>query len=216
MAGRLVSSFQVLLVLVTLACGQQSGASQSPTVPQASPTPSATASPAMSPADAAELAKLEARPMRVPLLRAGQACHKDTLNPLTNLWGAAPVYLVGGPHTHTSWGDFYDVSAMTKPGLVGPVLLRGRDLKVPNHPVVFLGPYATGKVFDTEPTFGPLYPNLAFDTAHPPRLTYDVNGTNYIEWGWRQGIASGWTGCISFQVDGPSFTEVIAVNVRTN
>jgi hypothetical protein len=210
-----VSGFQVLLVLVTLACGQQSVASQSPTVPKASPTPSATASPAMGAADMAELAKLEARPMRVPLLRAGQACHKDTMNTFTNLWGVAPVYVMGGPHTHTSWGDFYDVSAFTKPGLVGPVLLRGRDLKVPNHPIVFIGPYATGKVFDTEPTFGPLYTDLAFDTAHPPSLTYDVNGTNYIEWEWRQGIASGWTGCISFQVDGPSFTEVIAVNVPT-
>jgi hypothetical protein len=50
-------------------------ASHSPTMLRASPTPTASTSPTMSPADAAELAKLEARPMRVPLLRAGQACH---------------------------------------------------------------------------------------------------------------------------------------------
>jgi hypothetical protein len=181
----------------------------------ATPSASPSASPTMTPADAAELVKLEARPMKAPLLRAGQPCHKDTMNPDTNLWGIAPVYVMGGVHTHTAWGDFYDVSAMTKPGLVGPVLLRGRDLKVPNHPVVFIGPYATGKVFATEPTFGPLYTDLAFDTAHPPSQTYLVNGTNYVEWVWRQGIASGWTGCISFQVDGPTFSEVIAVNVPT-
>jgi hypothetical protein len=62
---------------------------------------------------------------------------------------------------------------------------------------------------------GKLYVNLAFDTAHPPSATYPVGGTNYVLWQWRQGIAKGWTGCISFQVDGPSFTEVIAVNVPT-
>jgi len=46
-------------------------------------------------------------------------------NPSTNRWGNAPVYVMGGVHTHTSWGDFYDVSGMTKPGLAGPILVRG-------------------------------------------------------------------------------------------
>jgi hypothetical protein len=140
---------------------------------------------------------------------------RRVIDPSTGLWGAAPVYVAGGVHTHTSWGDFYDVSGMTKPGLAGPILLRGRDLKAASHPIVFIGPYATGRVFASEPTFGPLYVDLAFDTAHPPIATYPVDGTNYVLWTWRQGIATGWTGCISFQVDGPSFTEIIAVNVPT-
>lgn len=104
---------------------------------------------------------------------------------------------------------------MTQPGLAGPVLLRGRDLKAANHAIVFIGPYATGHVFAIEPSYGPLYVDLAFDTAHPPSNTYPVGGGSYVQWFWRQGVASGWTGCISFQVAGPSFTEVIAINVPT-
>jgi len=86
---------------------------------------------------------------------------------------------------------------------------------VPNHPIVFIGPYATGSVFATEPTFGSLYVDLAFDTAHPPSTTYSIDGTSYVQWFWRQGVATGWTGCISVQVDGPSFTEVTAIDVPT-
>jgi hypothetical protein len=202
----------VLLVLV-VACGQPSVASQSPAATVTTPTPSLSASPTMSPADAAELAKLEARPLKQPLLRSGQACHKDTLDPSTNLWGSGPFYLMGGSGTATSWGDFFDVSGMSKPGLSGPLLVRARDLKAPNHPVVFVGPYATGAVYATDPSFGNLYVDLALDVAHPTGATYLVNGTKYDAWYWRQGIANGWTGCISFQVDGPSFTEVVLVNV---
>jgi hypothetical protein len=202
-----------VLLVVVVACGPPSVASQSPAPTVATTTPSPSASPTMSPTDAAELAKLEARPMKQPLLGSGQACHKDTLDPSTNLWGSGPVYLMGGPGTATSWGDFFDVSGMTKPGLAGPVLMRARDLKARNHPVVFVGPYAAGAVYGTDPSFGNLYVDLALDVAHPTGATYFVNGTPYNAWYWRQGIANGWTGCISFQFDGPSFTEVVPVNV---
>ncbi|HXC75491.1 MAG TPA: hypothetical protein VNU19_00410 [Candidatus Acidoferrum sp.] len=200
-----------LFAVVVVACGQPSVASQSPTTTVTNPTPSAA--PTMSPADAAELAKLEARPLRQPLLRSGQACYKDTLDPSTNLWGGGPVYLMGGPGKATSWGDFFDVSGITKPGLTGPVLMRARDIKAPNHPVVYVGPYATGLVYATDPSLGKVYVDLVLDVAHPTGATYRINGTNYDLWQWRQGIAKGWTGCISFQVDGPSFTEVVPVNV---
>jgi hypothetical protein len=203
-----------VLVVVVIACGQPSGASQSPATKVAFPTPTPSAPPTMNAVDASELAKLEVRPFKQPLLRSGQACHKDTLDPSTNLWGSGPVYLMGGVRTVTSWGDFFDVSAMSKPGLAGPVLLRARDLKAPNHPVVFVGPYATGAVYATDPSIGNLYIDLALDVAHPTGATYLVNGIKYDAWYWRQGIAIGWTGCVSFQLDGPSFSEVVPVNVN--
>ena len=175
------------------------------------PRPSPSASSTMTAADRATLAQLEARPLHPPALLAGGACPADQADPVTGNYGNPTVYVAGGPYTFDRWGDFYDVSAYTAPTLRGPVLFRGTDIKSPNHPVVFQGEYATGPVFATDGTVQ-LHAELVLDTTHPVALTWDVNGTQYIDWGWRQGEKAGWAGCVYFQVDGAGFTIGILVN----
>jgi len=198
-------ALQVLLVAVVVSCGGSPSA-----VP---PTPSPKASPTMTAADKATLAQLEARPLTMPPLLSGGQCGPDGVDPATGLYGKDPVYAEGGPHVASTFGDYFDVSAKTKPGLVGPVLLRGRDLKVANHPLVFVGPYATGPVYGTDPAEGTQYTELVLDTAHPTNATYPINNTEYVEWNWRQGIAKGWSYCVGFQIDGPTFSETFTANV---
>jgi hypothetical protein len=200
----IVLALQVLLVVAVVGCGGSSTAAHSTAAPSPSPT--------MTTADRATLTTLEARPLKLPALLAGGICAPDGMNASTSLFGADPVYVEGGPHTASSFGDYFDVSAKTKPGLAGPVLVRGQDLKVANHPIVFIGPYGAGAVYGTDPKNGTQYVELALDTAHPPQVTYNINGTAYVEWDWRQGIATGWSGCVGFQIDGPGFTEDINVN----
>jgi hypothetical protein len=199
-------ALQVLLVAVVVNCGGTSVAATHPPSPSPSPT--------MTVADKAMLAQLEARPLVLPPLLKGGACPPDGLDTATGLYGADPVYAAGGPHSATPFGDYFDVSAITKPGLLGPVLLRGQDLKVPGHPLVFLGPWAVGPVYGTDPTFGAQYTELALDTAHPPTSTYFVKDSNYVQWFWRQGIATGWSGCVGFQFDGPAFSAHFVSNTH--
>ncbi len=147
MARRLLLvALQVLLVVVVVSCGESPAAAR--------PTPSPSPSPTMTAADKAEVAQLEARPLKLPTLLPGGVCRADESDSSTGLYGADPVYAMGGPHSSTMFGDYFDVSAMTKPGLVGPVLLRGRDLKVADHPLVFIGPYGFGAVYGTDPVNG--------------------------------------------------------------
>ncbi len=200
----------VILLVMAAACGTSSVAAR----------PSPSPSPSLSAADQVVLTQLEGRPLTFPKLLAGGKCPRDGVSPTTGLYGQDPAYAQGGPHTASSFGDYFDVSAATKPGLAGPLLLRGSDLKVANHPVVFLnsinsthGVYAIGSVFGTDPSFGPQYTDLAIDTRVPNTNAVPVNGASYVEWFWRQGIARGWSYCVGFQIDGPTFSEDFVANV---
>jgi hypothetical protein len=163
------------------------------------------------PSPSAALAQLEARPLHAPALLAGGVCPRDQADPVTGNYGAPPVYLAGGPYTGDHWGDFYDVRGYTAPTLQGPVLILGNDIKSANHPVVFQGQLSTGPVFATDGTVQ-LHTELVLDTTHPPLVTIDVNGTQYTDWGWRQGEQAGWSGCVYFQADGAGFSIGILVN----
>ena len=163
--------------------------------------------PGMTSADRAVLAQLEARPLRLPSLNANGSCPPDQIDPTGTYYGTGPVYVHGGAYSGTPWGDFYSVGAWTPPGMTGPVLLRGRDLIAPNHPIVFTGPYATGALVVTDPYHGKAYAEVVLDTRHAPNATTLLNGSEYTEWFWRQGIAAGWSGCIAGQLDGAGFTE---------
>ena len=150
----------------------------------------------------------------------GNVCPADTRDVATGLWGKDPAYAQGGPETKTTFGNYYDVGIVTKPGLAGPILLRGRDILVPNHPVVFVSSgltssavFQVGPVYGTDPDFGSQYTELAIDTNYSHPGTYLINGTQYEEWFWRQGVGTGWTGCVGFQIDGPTFSETFLANV---
>lgn len=195
----------VLVVLLTAACGSSPAAASPP-------------KPVLSAADRAEVAALEARPLHLPTLLPDGTCRPDDTDPTSGQYGIDPVFLHGGPHYATPFGDYNDVGALTHVGMVGPVLIRAHDLKVANHPVVFLSSYVEAPLFvhgpmlGADPRFGPQYTELVIDTAYKTATVTTLSSGSYYEWGWRQGIAAGWSGCIGFQVDGPGFSFDINVN----
>ena len=195
---------QVLVMGLTAACGSSPAAGSPP-------------NPTLSASDAAEVAALEARPLHMPALMANGDCPPDSLDS-NGEYGQDPVYVHGGPHTASTYGDYFDVSALTHEDMVGPVVIRGTDLKVANHPVVFVSRYVSPPLFvagpqlGTDSKFGPQYTALVIDTAFKSRALSTLAGGTYDQWTWRQGIATGWSGCVGFQVDGPGFSFTINVN----
>lgn len=195
----LVPAALLLVVLVTAACGSQ-------------PAAVSSTKPVLSAADKAEVKALEARPLKLPALLPDGTCRPDEANPTTGMYGRAPVFLRGGDHFSSAYGDYVDAGALTREGMVGPILVRGEDLKVANHLLVFVSRYVAAPLFvdgpqlGVDPQFGALYPELVIDTAYKSPAVVALDGGNYYGWGWRQGIAAGWSGCIGFQLDGPGFS----------
>jgi hypothetical protein len=151
------------------------------------------------------LAQLEAKPLILPALKAGDACPSSPGN--TVGFGAGPVYVSGGPESVTPWGYYFDVSWITSPDLTGLVLVRGGDL-MSNRKGVFVGTYSAGAVVGTDTVAGSQVAQraeLLLDAGHPPSRR---NG-GYGFFPVRQGVSSGWVGCYWFQIDGPDFTETI-------
>jgi hypothetical protein len=159
------------------------------------------------------LADLEARPLTLPTLKAGDTCptsaRSSQPNPGENLfdYGTGPVYANGGPEIQTSWGYYFDVTWVTDANLAGPVLVRGRDL-MSDRILVFVGAYSAGAVVGTDTQAGSQLvqrAELVLDPKHPhSRVT---GGYGYFP--VRQGLASGWVGCFGVQIDGPTFTETV-------
>lgn len=153
------------------------------------------------------LAQLEARPLTLPTLKAGDSCPISPGNSVGFDFGTGPVYIDGGPEALSPWGYYFDVTWFTARDLTGPVLVRARDL-MSNRTAVFAGTNSAGAVVGTDTLAGSTVTQraeLLLDAGHPhSRLT---NG--YGVFAVRQGISLGWVGCAGFQIDGPDFTETI-------
>lgn len=152
----------------------------------------------------AQLALLEQRPVQLPSYKSADLCQDNgSFNSVGFDFGAGPVYANGGPASLSSWGDFYDVVWFTGPKLTGPVLIRGRDL-VTNNDVIFTGAGAAGPIVATDPSQASpaLRSELVLDAGHPAQRQ---NG--YGMFPVRQGVPTGWSHCVGFQMDGPTFTE---------
>ena len=175
--------------------------------------------------DPAALAQLEARPLRLPLRPLGAECLYGPLSTIdtghgqVGAMGVGPAYARGDWHaaTATRWGTYADWQIVTDPNLTGLVLVRGADLEA-NLPVVFIGSHAVGSVVGTDTIAGKTvqqYPEAVFDAGHHDPA---VSGTS--KWGmWLMspGIDKSESGCIGFQIDGPSFSEIIiSVDVPTD
>ena len=173
---------------------------------------SSSTTPDLSAAARTEVAALEARPLKLPTLLPNGQCRPDDISPTTAMYGRDPVFIHGGEHFSSAFGDYVDAGALTREGMVGPILVRGQDLKISNHPLVFVSRFVSPPVFvagaqvGVDPDFGPLYTELVIDTAYKGRSVVALDSGNYYDWGWRQGIATGWSGCIGFQVDTPGFS----------
>jgi hypothetical protein len=165
--------------------------------------------------DPVEIARLTARPLILPLVPPGGACPVSYSNVIDlggnsfSAIGEGPMYVTGqGPQKITKWGGYYDPTYYAGPQLSGIVLIRIRDLRT-GRAGVFVGPNAAGNVVGMDTIDGKAEQQHGYailDAGRPPA----TSGTNKWEvWQIRQGWAAGWSGCWSFQLDGPGFSEVL-------
>lgn len=148
---------------------------------------------------ATSVSDLLARPLKLPHLLAGQKCPDGPYS--AGGYGNGPVYGIGGTESDSSWGNYWFVSLKADAGIGGPVIFRGQDL-ILGYPLTFLGQYGVGPVVGTDTVDGqtlPQYETLELDTGHAPAGR---------AWNFYQGFRHGWSGCVGFQVDGSTFTEI--------
>jgi hypothetical protein len=153
------------------------------------------------------LAELEAKPLNLPTLKAGDTCPASPGNTVGFDSGTGPVYLMDGSETQTPWGYYVDVTWVTAPDLSGPVLVRGRDL-MSDRILVFVGTSSAGPVVGTDTragSNGAQRAELLLDAGHPNARR--SGGYGYFP--VRQGFSRGFVGCFGLQIDGPNFTEII-------
>lgn len=156
---------------------------------------------------AQQLAQLEAIPLSLPMLSAGDACPDNPgVNSLGYDYGNGPVYFNGRlvPVIVSSWGYFYDLVYYSAPDLTGLVLVRGRDLRS-ERSILFADQYGGGAVVDTV-GLEALHGELVLNVGHP-RLRDATTG--YGIWYVRLGVPKGWTGCWGMQIENLAFRETI-------
>jgi len=154
-----------------------------------------------------ELAQLEARPMQMPYLKAGDPC--PTSSPRAIFYGSGPAYggapLASYYSYKTSWGDYWDMELVVDAGVKGLVLVRARDLRT-NQPVIFVGPYSGGPAIGADTVDGKVvrqHLELVLDTSHPQLNEAGLQ----LVWSFIVGLANGYSACTGWQIDGHAFTE---------
>jgi hypothetical protein len=202
-SGSLVAALLVVLLMASLVVGVRAWRDRN--ILNESPTAEAT------------LAQLEARPLLLTPQPVGAECPAGPSSvvdggqgPRTVL-GVGPAYIVGSWHNATAnaWGTYSDWLMLSDPSLTGLVLVRGRDLET-NLPVVFVGSHAAGNVVGTDTIAGKSVQQRSeavFDAGHhDPALS----GTSkWGIWPMTPGVDKSESGCIAFQIDGPSFSEIV-------
>jgi len=157
--------------------------------------------------------QLIARPFGPPVLSATDPCPTETLTTIdygngpVTLYGKGPVYAIGVQQTNDAWGSYFDAKYFTRPGLNGPVLVRGRDARS-TLPLVFVGTYAMGPSVGSDSYQGKVVqhrPYLVFDAAHPSYEFSHGYGLFLV----LQAMQSGRSDCWVLQIDGPDFSETI-------
>ena len=146
------------------------------------------------------LQKLEARPLHQPAVRSVTECPQGPYGSGGDA-GAGPLHLSGSAvEIPTSWGDYFHDFLFADGVVAGPILVRARDL-IHGQPVVFVGQYASGPVIGTDVLDGQVV------EQHLELVIYSV--TPPYAWQIEDGHPKGGTGCVGWQVDGPSFSETI-------
>lgn len=165
----------------------------------------------------AELKQVEAVPLVLPLLAAGEACPLGPASALVG-YGGNPVSGLGAwDVTSDSWGFYFRATFFLKSGRKDLVLMRGRSL-TSGAPVVFVGKYATGPVVGSDvvggtrvsqttelvldPSQPPPFPPIAHNVLDPG----DVIG--YDAWQITYGmtsVGSGNADCVGWQIDSLGF-----------
>jgi hypothetical protein len=168
-------------------------------------------------AERAQLAALEARPLRLPPMPANGQCpdgpHSDIFayagNSTASVWGNGTVFVEGGPGTSTSQNQYFDVTFYTDPTVSGVVLIRGQQLGGRLN-VVYVGDYAAGPVVGSDSIGGkPVtqYAEAALPADRPPSNTNAAPGWGI--WKIRQGADRSYSGCTGLQFDTASGSQVV-------
>jgi hypothetical protein len=170
-------------------------------------------------------AGLEARPLHLPVLSAGQACPAGPSMIIPGFgdgtvegFGDGPVIGQRGPVAHSAWGTYVYQWVITDRSLSGVVLGRGRDL-VTGEAVTFVGDYAAGPVTGADTLDGlavEQHHEALLDTSRPPQNdnppeVYFAGSDRYVAWPMKIGLSTGASWCVAFQFDGPGFSEVFVI-----
>lgn len=170
-------------------------------------------------AEKSELARLEARPMKLPAIPASGVCPATALSAIKpfkdpavtiELYGSGPVYGQGGPRTDSVTNSYFDVIYYADPTVKGVILVRIQTLDQ-RYKGVFVGDYGAGPAVGTDTIGGKrveLHGEVAFPAARPAPTRPLAAG--WGSWGVRQGIDLRWT-CVAIQIDTESATEVVVV-----
>jgi hypothetical protein len=211
------------LVVLVFACNPggpaatitPSAASSTPsTRPSPVPTPTLTAS------DREEVTQLEKRPLRIPAAPGDGSCRQGPFTPQINpyangrlaehdVYGAGPVFGLGGSPIHAGPYVYFDVTYFTSPGVSGAVLIRINDVSG-KYAGRFVGPLATGQSLGTDTMAGQQLA-VGSEVALPAGKPLGNDPPAASGWGiWhvRQGIDARFT-CAAIQIDTESTTEVI-------
>jgi hypothetical protein len=178
--------------------------------------------------DQAQLAKLRARTLQLPLVQVGAECPSGPYTSLPQTAGGAPgAYGVGpvfaegsGQRVVSSWGTYFLMTYWTKPPFSGLALIRGQDLRT-HQPVVFAKTILsakepavpTGDVVGTDVLYDQSidqHLELAIDASHPGSNASYPNF--WPAWGALVGFGNGSSGCIGFQVDTAKASEIYVVS----
>lgn len=150
--------------------------------------------------------------MHLPVVSSTSSCSSGPVNADNSYW-PGPVYGASGPVTSSSWGFYYHNLAFAKVKVVGPVLIRARDV-LTGRPVVFVGTYAAGPVLGTDTVDGKLVQQrgeLVIDThtTSADLGEWWASLTRHgFDWPYTAGVPTSWSGSTGWQIDAPGFSEV--------
>ena len=184
----------------------------------------------------ADLAKLEAKPL-LPLvtIQPGAECPSGPLVDVPQdtpgsivAFGRGPFYAEWGKtYAITSWGTWTATYFYIAPRASGPMLIRARDLVTGQRVAFALAPDLVNTPIDRV-TFGDGVPTGDIIVSQDTVLQRSVQGRSELFLGPSlfaaaskkgdflggyvfMGYAKGTSGCVSYQVDGPNFTEVLVI-----
>ncbi len=189
--------------------------------PATQPGPTINPQTGLTPAEQAELAILEARPLAIPAMPADGHCPSGPLsdvkayrNTYVYLYGSGPIYGEPGPETDSASARYFDVAAITDPTVRGVVLIRGKELGG-SLPIYWVGPYAAGSVAGSDSVGGQrvdLHGEAVLPISRPPANTVTPTAPGWARWQLRDEVANGFNGCVGFQFDTASGTEVFVAS----
>ena len=159
-----------------------------------------------------QVARLEARPLTLPLFTSYGNCISGPLNAAADL-GSGPVF-AQFPHAGAGPGGrwttdsavYSDGSIYTDTRIAGPILIRARDLFT-NQPVFFVGQYAAGPTVGDDVMDGSRFEQRSElllsvdDASHTP-------STHRFHWEFLAGAPISWSGSTGWQIDATGFSEV--------